>query len=378
LLVQLVDLPPARYRESTLVQAPSRRGPQFGWKLWECGGPSGRIGHCCKCYNAAVSFDQPRAPIVIDQVLTDPSVVRELLIRGAPYWTVQRYVKNFSEMAALSDAGKMGRQDRPMFIAPWFRGDWAYGERLVEGAEVFLGHEGFRTAAQEMFESAVIVPQIVYVNLNPPIAQVDPGHVDIPAFRGIDRARYPVWLLATMLKSGLFNRWYVPSATAVAWYYEGEGGGFTYWPGGPDQSPISRPCISNSAVVGDNDHMFHRVEAVGPDGRTLPKGLTLEGRLCWSGNAWEVVEQDDVRARYEFEDVRVSVSWKAQVFTDAEQHSLYQNHEDDLTIDGVVETLLEDLDAKGTSIERPKDPLHDRSFVEALNAAYRRAPTVWD
>ena len=134
-----------------------------------------------------MSFDQPRAPIVIDRVLPDPSVVRELLVRGAPYWTVQRYVKNLSEMAALSDAGKRGRKNRPMFIAPWFRGDWAYDEPLVDGTEVFLGHEGFRAAAQHMFEGGVIVPQIVYVNLNPPIAQVDPGHVDGTADRPATR-----------------------------------------------------------------------------------------------------------------------------------------------------------------------------------------------
>ena len=265
-----------------------------------------------------------------------------------------------------------------MFIAPWFRGDWAYGKPLVEGTEVFLEHEGFRSAAQEMFEGGVIVPQIVYVNLNPPIAQVDPGHVDIPTFRGIDRTEYPVWLLATMLKSGLFERWYVPSVTAVAWYYEGEGGGFTYWPDGPDQSPISRPCIGNSAVVGDNDYMFHRVEAVGPDERTLPKGLTLESQLRWSDDAWEAVERDDVRARYRFEDVRVSVSWKAQVFADARQQALYRNHEDDLTLDQTVEMLLTDLATKGTPTERPADPLHNRDFVEVLNATYRRAPTVWE
>jgi len=324
-----------------------------------------------------VSFDRPRAPIVIDRVLPDPSLVRELLVRGAPYWTVQRYVKNPSEMASLSDAGKH-RKNRPMFIAPWFRGDWAYGKPLVEGTEVFLEHEGFRSAAQEMFEGGVIVPQMVYVNLNPPIAQVDPGHVDIPAFRGIDRTEYPVWLLATMLKSGLFDRWYVPSVTAVAWYYEGEGGGFTYWPDGPDQPPISRPCIGNSAVVGDNDYMFHRVEAVGPDERTLPKGLTLESRLRWSDDVWEVVERDDVRARYEFEDVRVSVSWKAQVFADAQQQALYRNHEDDLTLDQAVETLLKDLRTKGTLLERPTDPLNDRNFIETLNGAYRRAPSVWE
>ena len=60
-----------------------------------------------------MSFDSPRAPIVIDHVLPNPSLVRELLIRGAPYWTVQRYVKNRSEMAALSDAAKQGRKNRP-------------------------------------------------------------------------------------------------------------------------------------------------------------------------------------------------------------------------------------------------------------------------
>ena len=324
-----------------------------------------------------MSFDHPRAPIPIDRVLADPSPVRELLVRGAPYWTVQRYVKNTSEMASLSDAGTRGPGDRPMFIAPWFRGDWAYGESLVDGAELFLEHEAFRSAAQTMFEGGVIVPQIVYVNLNPPIAQVDPGHVDIPAFRGIDRTRYPVWLLATMLKSGLFERWYVPSVTAVAWYYEGEGGGFTYWPDGPDRSPISRPCLSNSAVVGDNDYMFHRVEAVGPEERTVPTGLTLQSQLCWSGDAWEIVEQGDVLARYPFEDVRVSVSWKALVFTDAGEQALYENHEDDLTLDQAVEMLLADLATRGTPTERPADPLHDRNFIEALNAAHRRAPSVW-
>ena len=85
-----------------------------------------------------------------------------------------------------------------------------------------------------------------------------------------------------------------------------------------------------------------------------------------------------MRARYEFEDVRVSISWKAQVFASKEQEALYRNHEDDLTLELVVETLLADLAAKGTSTERPADPLHDRAFVETLNATYRRAPTVWD
>jgi hypothetical protein len=42
-----------------------------------------------------------------------------------------------------------------------------------------------------------------------------------------------------------------------------------------------------------------------------------------------------------------------------------------------VETLLADLAARGTPAAHPADPLHDREFVDALNTAYRRAPTVW-
>jgi len=101
--------------------------------LADMGRAKERSGTAIRCI---VSFDQPRTPIVIERVLPDPGLVRELLIRGAPYWTVQRYAKNLSEMAALSDAGKRGRRDRPMFIAPWFRGDWAYETPLVDGVEV--------------------------------------------------------------------------------------------------------------------------------------------------------------------------------------------------------------------------------------------------
>jgi len=38
-------LPPARYRESTVVQAPTRGRPQFGQKLRRCGRlPEGKVG----------------------------------------------------------------------------------------------------------------------------------------------------------------------------------------------------------------------------------------------------------------------------------------------------------------------------------------------
>ncbi len=324
-----------------------------------------------------MSFDSPRKPVIIDKLLDDPSVVREIVIAGSPYWTVQRYVKNLSEMQSLSDAAKRGRNDKPMFIAPWFRGDWARDEPLVDGVELFLHNEVLREAAKRCFDAQLIVPQLVYVNLTPPMPRVDPGHTDVPAFVGVDRSQYPVWLLVTMLKSGLFERWYVPSVTGVAWYYHGEGGGFTYWPNGPDQPPVRRPCISNSAVVGDNDHMFHRIEAVGSDDVRVPRGLSLDSELSWNGDSWEVREQGHVLERYAHEAMRISVSWKAQVFADEAALARYRNGEDRLSLQTVVDHFIADLRAKGRDVEVPKDPLRDRSFIDALNAQYRRAPTVF-
>src|SRR5690606_31684076 len=116
----------------------------------------------------------------------------------------------------------------------WFRGDLAVGAQRVEGVEALLEHPRLYEAARRVFPGAELAPQLVYVNLNPPMPQVDPGHTDVPCFRGVDRHRVPVWLLVTMLRSRLFERWYVPTVTAVSWYYQGPGGGFRYWPDGPD------------------------------------------------------------------------------------------------------------------------------------------------
>ena len=76
------------------------------------------------------------------------------------------------------------------------------------------------------------------------------AHLDVPAFRGFTRADYPIWLLKTMMTSGLFERWRTKIATAVSWFYEGPGGDFHYWPDGPDQpGAVESPPFVNVAVV---------------------------------------------------------------------------------------------------------------------------------
>lgn len=320
----------------------------------------------------------PRPPVIVDEVLPDAATVRRLVEANAPYWPVQRYFSSAQEQAALSDSvrgieGASGAA--PLIVGPVFRGDWAYDRALVDGVEVFLHNERFVDAARTLFGGAVVRPQIVYVNLTTPMPAGDPGHTDVPAFRGVDRTGYPVWLLVTMGRSGLFERWRIPIATAVAWYYDGDGGGFTYWPDGPDKSPVKRTTRSNTAVVGDNDVMFHRVDAVGDE--KMPWNMTLDSVLEHAGgDDWRIVDGDDVLAAYRWGDVRISVSWKAQVLRDEDEARLVDEHVDDLSFERVLEVFAADLAERGRPVAIPDDPRHDPGLVATLTDAYHVAPTV--
>ena len=186
---------------------------------------------------------RPRPPIPIAPVLDDPDQIRRLVERHAPYLPVQRYFRSDAEFDASSGTRPDGGA---AIIAPNFRGDWAFDRPLVDGVEPLLNHSGFVEAAGKLFDSSLVRPQIVYVNLTwrLPFDQ-GAGHIDVPAFRGIDRTRYPIWLLNAMGHSGLFEEERIRIATAVAWFYRGADGGFTCWPDGPDAPPVVHEQIDS-------------------------------------------------------------------------------------------------------------------------------------
>lgn len=321
----------------------------------------------------------PRAPIFIERVLDDPSVIHELIQRGGRYPTVQRYLKNLTEMAALSDAGRSsdGRllsASSPMIIAPWFRGDWALETPLIDGLEPLFQHRGFRSAASDMFESDLVEPFQVYLNLTTPMPRVDPGHIDVPSFRGFDRRSEPVWLLVTMMKSGLFERYYIPTVTAVAWYYEGEAGGFRYYPAGPEGEPVDLACRSNTAIVGDNDRMFHAVDRVGRRGAPILGGLSLESSIALDGDRYIVRDGERTLAEFDMHEVRISVSWKARVFLSGEEKALFDEGRDLLTLEKVESTFMDALRERGIDTDPPEDLRTDERFMRILNDAFHVTP----
>jgi hypothetical protein len=230
----------------------------------------------------------PRPPVTLGVAIDDPSVVHRLIDAHAPYWPVQRYFANSAEYAALSGRGAHA----PMVVAPVFRGNWAADGAVAAGVEPLLQHRPFIEAAKQLFGAEIVRPTTVYVNLTYQIPfPQGAGHTDVPVFRGFDRTRNPITFLTIMSLSGLFEDVRVKVATAVAWFYGGPDGGFEYWPEGPDRpSRVHEGTIDNTAIVGDNDFMWHRVRPTGrlEDGLpsiTLDSELRVEGT---GGRSWMV------------------------------------------------------------------------------------------
>jgi hypothetical protein len=311
----------------------------------------------------------PATAVRISPVWDDPSGVVDLIRSAGPFWPLANYAASDAEMAALG-------RERVAFTPPWFRQDFAReAEVLVPGAEVILANERFALGAQELGggPEAVVRPQAVYVNVMAPTPFSFPPHLDIPAFRGFTRATQPVWLLKTMKTSGLFEAWRTRIATAVSWFYAGAGGDFHYWPEGPDgPMAVERSPYANVSVLADNEVTFHGVAALGEPGAAMPDGLDRESRLVRGDSGWEVKNADGItQAQLADDEVRLTVSWKADVFADARDAELHDSGEDDLTLATVVELFRKDLAARGVDIHETAEPLADQEWIATLASTYQ-------
>ena len=315
----------------------------------------------------------PRPPVRVEPVVDDPARIRRLVEARAPYWPVQRYFANDAEYASLSG----GESAAPMVVAPVFRGNWAVDGVAEPDVAPLLGHAPFVEAARRLFDAEIVRPQAVYVNLTwqLPFAQ-GAGHTDVPAFRGFDRRTVPIAFLTLMGQSGLFEDVRLRIATAVAWFYEGADGGFEYWPDGPDApSRVHEGRIENTALVGDNDFMWHRVR---PTGR--PQGgmarLSQGSELARDAGAFVVRDGGRELGRFGWDALRVSLSWKALTFASDAERRRYDEHEGDVDLAEVVRRFRADLGARGVELDWPADPLRDPAVIRRLTEVYVRYPAV--
>ena len=203
-------------------------------------------------------------------------------------------------------------------------------------------------------------------------------HLDAVTFRGVRIENTPVWLQNMMGKSGLFTDYLVKMAQIITWWYQGEPGGFTYWPDGPFGVPqrIESP-IWNRGVVVQNELMFHRGDPVGPPEDRAIEGLKNSSLFHYDegDNSWTINNDDDVIKRYRPEQIRLLVHWNAEIYKDMAEVESVMDHSNDLTHDKVFDTFLADLRGRGVAVKEPSDPLHDVDFIQTLTNTYSIAPT---
>jgi hypothetical protein len=244
-------------------------------------------------------------PIRVEGVFDDPCVIRRLVQRNGPYRTMVSYLP--------ASAVRGGRPAAGDGVPAHFRATWAAGGRpLADGAEIILHNPHLLRAASQLLDTEVI-PNTVAVNVTAPMPAGN-IHVDVPSFRGADRDRYPMQLLQAMAACGLFENWRVAEAGAVWWNYEGPGGAYDYWPDGLD-GPLrsEHPPFINSALVADNNCMYHRIGWIG-DPAAAPPAFSAAAQISHHAESgWTISDTGRAPVRYDDRDIRISILWKAQV-----------------------------------------------------------------
>ena len=312
-------------------------------------------------------------PILLENVIDDLELVRGLLERNAPYTPLGGW---YSGGTAETD-----RADRAL----WFQNDWVHANLAVEGSDLFMRHEAVIEAAKRFYNAEVILPQSLYVNLMVAIAEGGPAHTDNPRFQGRSRTNTPMWLLRSMLWSGLFDRWSIVQSTSIWWMNDVEGGALRYWPKGPDAPPedhVGR--MANTALVGDNHGMFHQVGPIGPYDQGTRR-VTSRAELAPAKDGskdWVVSDRGETRFRAPLDEYRVSVLWKADVYPTEEERR--RQCATSLTLEDVERIFNEDLADKQSDVRFDAARIDDPAFAVAIGKAYPESipigalPSIYD
>jgi hypothetical protein len=312
-----------------------------------------------------------RPPVLLRDVIVDIADVVALLGRNAPY-------------TPLGGWYRPGVDDDTPTSPMWFQKDWVHADLAVEGSDLFQRNERYHEAARRFCDAEVILPHSLYVNLMVGIDKHGPAHTDNPKFRGRERKNTPMWLLRTMLWSELFTRWEIVQATAIWWLNDVQEGGLLYWADGPDKPPHRHVgAMANTALVGDNHHMFHQVERMGPfdTNRLVTQRAELAPAADGSGD-WAVVDRGAEVFRAPLDRYRVSVLWKADVYKDEAEHR--ELARDTLSLEDVARVFDRDLEARGEQLRFDLERLEDPAFQQALAAVYPEAipveagPSIYD
>ncbi len=295
------------------------------------------------------------APHRLLRAFENPESIEAMVDRGAPYKTITAVQKN------------PANDNTP----GWFRNFWALGGKVIfDGAEEAFYNPVFIEAAQQSFCAKVIKPLAMMTNLNVP-APSSPPHLDLPFFRGVHQREIPSWMLAPMGYSSLFHEWAIPIASAITWFYRGSDGQFEYWPQGLDEpSQTVAPPVTNTAVLADNEYMYHRVGEMGNETDYLKNGIDSAALLHRRKDGWEIMHAEEPIQFFPSSQIRVSILWKAFCFKTQYDADSFEDPSYNLTPETVIEIFCNDLKKKGVTFREPFDINDDVEWMKVVLENY--------
>lgn len=271
-------------------------------------------------------------------------------------------------MNHLMTGGRFGRVEDPSTVMSrinLFRSIFFEHRRvLLPGVEPLLTDPSFTGAAAELTGRPLVRPSMLYANILLP-GQELPLHTDTPEYRGLDKWKVPEWFLVVMHHSGLFEEHRKHVTAAVAFLNDCDGGAFVLYPDGPDGEPSTVPPRFNTAVHLDVDRIFHGVDRVGGDDAPAPP-VEPGAELTWSeaDDRWHLAKDGAELATYGWDDVRLSVQWKANCYRDEAEEELATSGREALTQQIVIDRLVADLRERQRITERPADDELARMVVD--------------
>lgn len=331
--------------------------------------------------STATLFRPVAEPQITENAFTPDQHQRMLdVVRANGPWSLilAQHFKSPEEVVATT-SGMLPAGFTPtwdMFLSPVFRGYFAQGHTMLhpEIEDCFLNSK-FLDLVRGYWKAAYARPENMLFNIQGPCRGSDTPHVDATRFRGISYQTTPVWLMNMMVKSGLFQRWQARKAQVITWYYKGRvGGGFNYWPDGPQEPPrqIKAPMWGRAVVV-ENEMMYHTAEATGPAALRNPEGLAINSLMSADPDdptGWQITTDGKVIQKVPEEEFRFLVHWGADIFMDFDELKTTLDHKDDISHDQVFDMLIADLRARGETFEVPTDPITDQGFIALLTRVY--------
>lgn len=335
--------------------------------------------------SAALIFKPVAEPRVIENAFTPDQHERMLDVvkRNGPWSLIlAQHFKSPEEVIATT-SGNIPEGFTPtwdMFLSPVFRGYLAQASTCLypEIEDCFLNSK-FLDLVRGYWGAEYATAENMLFNIQGPCAGGGSPHVDATRFRGVSMHNSPIWLMNTMVKSGLFAHWQARKAQVISWYYKGSvGGGFNYWPDGPQAAPkqIAAPMWGRAVVV-ENEMMFHTAESNGPSHMRRPEGLAINSLMRPNPDTagdWQILTDDRIIQNVPEREFRFLVHWGADIYMDYAELKRALDHSDDITHDQVFDIFIKDLRARGHDFILPTDPLTDKAFIGLLTRVYDSGP----